>query len=809
MARNVLTVAALAVIVVCRPPYSVFAAPANTPSLRSPQGVTKPVASVAQSPVSNQRALLDRYCVTCHNERLKTAGLSLAGLDVSQVSKDAAVWEKVVRKLRGGLMPPAGVPRPDETTYDGLVTWLENELDSAAAAHLNPGRTEALHRLSRTEYHNAVRDLLALEVDTSAMLPPDDQSFGFDNIAGVLGLSPALLDRYVAAARKVSRLAVGAPVRSAVAETFRVRSDLPQGNRIEGAPFGTRGGSVIRYNFPVDAEYLIALDVSGAADQHQIAVILDGEVVREFTLDRRAERRRSAAAGMGKPAPLEARVPVKAGPRTLVVTFVMKTFAEVESLRQPFLRPYGGTPEPRLDAVTITGPFAAGDAPQVDGTASRRRIFVCRPESRREEDACAAKIVRTLARRAFRRPVRDAELTGLIAFFEDGRNRGGFEAGIESALRRLLTSPEFLFRIERDPADVPPNGAYRISDLELASRLSFFLWSSIPDDELLDVAEKGRLRDPAILRHQVHRLLADERAGTLVTSFAAQWLTLRKLEAVTPDQYLFPDFDEGLRQGLRRETELFVESILREDRSVLELLTADYTFVNERLARHYGIPNVYGDHFRRVTVPKGSPRGGLLGQGSILTVTSYANRTSPVLRGKWILENVLGTPPPPPPPDVPDLKDKNEAGKVLSMRDRMAAHRSNPVCASCHKMMDPLGLSLEQFDAVGLWRTRDESGATIDASGGLPDGLTAFTGAVGLREALLTRSRQFVTNFTEKLLTYAIGRGVDYYDAPAIRRIVRGTADDNYRLSSLILGIVNSAPFQMRAALPASERVAN
>ena len=742
-----------------------------------------------------QTEFLQRYCLSCHNDRLKSGGLTLAGVDPSAIGENTALWEKIVRKLQAQAMPPPGVPRPDGATTTAFVAGAVRELDRLAAERLNPGRTEAMHRLSRTEYQNAIRDLLELDLDMSDLLPPDDQSYGFDNIAGVLGLSPALLDRYIGAAQKISRLAMTAPPRSPVAETFRVRSDQAQDEEIEGAPFGTRGGTLVRYTFPVDAEYRIAFDTSASSDRvfafdgttHQLVVLIDGLRVGDFTVGRRR-----ASDG-----PLEVRVPVTAGTHTVIVTFVRKTSAEVETLRQPFERPYGGL-APRVDAVTVTGPYSISKAAQEP--PSRRRILVCRPDGPSKEPSCAASIARTLARRAFRRTVTETDMNALLAAYNDGRTRGDFDAGVEAMLRRVLASPDFLFRIERDPLSVPAGSVYRISGLELASRLSFFLWSSPPDDDLLDAAERGTLHQPAVLERQVRRMLADSRSTTLVTSFAAQWLKLRKLDAAVPNEFLFPNFDDTLRTALRRETELFFENLIREDRSVLDLLASDYTFVNERLARHYGITNVYGNRFRRVSLPPGGPRGGLLGQGSILLVTSYATRTSPVQRGKWILENLLGMPPAPPPPNVPELKEKTDSGRVLSGRERMAQHRANPVCASCHQLMDPLGLALENFDATGSWRARDESGQPIDASGSLPGSGATFSGPFELREVLRARSDLFLLAMTEKLLTYALGRGVEPFDASAVRRIVRDARADDYRFSSLVLGIARSVPFQMRKA---------
>ena len=826
-----------------------------------------------------QRELLDRYCVTCHNGRMRTAGLALDEHDVAAVGAAPAVWETVVRKLRAGAMPPAPRPRPDAATYDRFVGWLETELDRHAAANPDPGRTEAFHRLNRTEYHHAVRDLLDLEIDVAELLPADGASYGFDNIAGVLGVSPTLLERYLAAARKLARVAVGRPAPSATAEVFRLASDLPQDDWVAGMPFGTRGGGAFRHTFPEDAEYDIRVRLArNAGDDlavfevpHTLEVSLDGDLVRTFTVggpppdaprdsdEYRDWRGRQRVVDRD----WEFRLPISAGPHELRATFVRKTAAYPETLRQPFLRPYtsitGGDTrvQPYLGSVTVTGPFApagglpagdgsptasgrglparggsppagvgfpAGDGspaatgggpavgggslaarggPSAEDTPSRRRIFSCRPSAdaaEAEQAACARRVLSGLARRAYRRPVTPADLDVLVGFFDEGRREGGFDAGVEMALRWLLASPGFVLRVERDPAGVAAGESYAVSDLELASRLSFFLWSSIPDDELLDLAAAGRLREPAVLEAQARRMLADERSRALVTSFASQWLYLRNVPAVVPDEDRFPDVGEGLRQAMRRETELFVESVFREDRSVLDLLTADYTFVNERLARHYGMPGVYGSHFRRVPVAHEARRG-LLGHASILSVTSYPNRTSPVLRGKWVLENLLGTPPALPPPDVPALEETTGTGEALSMREATERHRANPVCASCHRLMDPPGFALEQFDAVGRFRTRSAAGTPIDASGELPDG-TRFDGAAGLREALVGRPERFVGTLTEKLLTYALGRGLEHYDAPAVRAVTRAAAEDGYRFSSLVVGIVETAPFRMRRAEP-------
>jgi uncharacterized protein DUF1592/uncharacterized protein DUF1588/uncharacterized protein DUF1585/uncharacterized protein DUF1587/uncharacterized protein DUF1595 len=768
--------------------------------------------------LTSQRALLDRYCVTCHNERLKTAALTLDTLDVTNVGAHADVWEKVVRKLRGGLMPPAGLPRPDKSGYEGFNSWLEAELDGAAARNPDPGRTEPFHRLNRSEYRNAIRDLLSLDIDVTSLLPTDDTSYGFDNMAGVLKMSPTLMERYLLAAQKISRVAVGTPALFPNVDTFRVPEDLPQDDRLDGLPFGTRGGTMVSYTFPVDSDYDIRVrlsrlglsggateDVPRFAESHELELTLDGVRLQVFTLpgETLEPGKRQDSYQQGRTdvdANWHLRVPIKAGPHRVGVAFLKKSSAIIETIRLPFLRPYAGSGgdtryQPYLSTVTITGPL---DGSPAQDTPSRRRIFTCRPSRAANEGSCAKTLLSTLARRAYRRPITDEDLQTLMDFYAEGREEGGFDAGIEAALGRLLVSPHFLFRVERDPANVAPGAVYRVSDLELASRLSFFLWSSVPDDELLDLATRGKLSNAAVLDAQVRRMLADKRSQALVRNFAAQWLYLRNVPTLSPDLDVFPDFDESLRQAFQMETELFFESILREDRGVLELLTADYAFLNERLARHYGVPNVKGSHFRRVAVENPARRG-LLGHGSILAVTAYPHRTSPVLRGKWILENLLGTPPPLPPPNVPELKDTNAVGHVLSMRDRMAQHRASPVCASCHSMMDPPGFSLENFDAIGRQRTVDERFVAIDASGVLPDG-TKFDGPAGLRDALLSRPDRFVATFTEKLLTYALGRGVEYYDMPAVRQIRRTASQTDYRLSSIIIGIVHSVPFQMRRA---------
>ena len=762
------------------------------------------------------RAVLDRYCVTCHNGRLRTAGLELDSADLTNVSGRAELWEKVVRKLRGRDMPPPPRRRPPEAVYDGFAGWLEAALDAAAAAHPRPGRP-ALHRLNRTEYANAVRDLLALDVDVTTLLPPDDSTHGFDNIADALGVSPLLLESYVTAARKISRLAVANPAIPPSAETYVGAHDETQDTHREGMPFGTRGGLRVTHHFPVDGEYEIRVrlersqrdDVRGLHEPHELELAVDGGRVRLFALDGGPHMYRQVVYDGETPAltaddHLVLRAPLTAGPHAVTAAFPVRSFGVSESLSKPLLRSYP-TPNsvaglPAVSRIVVTGPLAAagrGDTP------TRRRIFTCRPAAGdAAEAACAERILAGLARRAYRGLATDADVRELVGFYEAGRTGGGFEAGIEAALWRLLASPKFLFRFEFDPPDAAPGAAYRIGDLELASRLSFFLWSSIPDEPLLAAAERGELRRPGEPERQVRRMLADPRAAALVDNFAGQWLYLRNLQHLVPEPRRFRNFDNNLRRAFRRETELLFASIVAEDRSVLELLDADYTFVNERLARHYGIPGVRGSHFRRVAVTD-EHRRGLLGHGSILTVTSYANRTSPVLRGKWVLENLLGAPPPPPPADVPDLPEEDGSGPGQTMRERLAAHRANPVCASCHATMDPIGFGLENFDAVGAWR-QSENGAPIDASGTLPNG-AVFEGPAELRAALLARPEAFARALTVKLATYALGRGVEPFDAPAIRAILAEAAGSGYTFSSLVLGIVESVPFRMREAADETE----
>ena len=766
----------------------------------------------AQTVATPPRAVLDKYCVTCHNQRMKTGGLALDVLDLAQLSEHADVWEKVVRKIRTGAMPPVGRPRPDKALSESLASWLEADLDRAALEHPNPGRP-TLHRLNRVEYRNAIRDLLALEIDPASLLPADSAAYGFDNNADALSLSPALMERYLGAAAKISQMALGRVRGSAAPETMFVPTDRNQGSRVsEDLPWGSRGGTAIRYYFPVDGEYLFELrlkeDGAGGgiagltAEPQQVDVSLDrarawGSTIGgpEFAKASRQEREKIVQEA------LQFRLPVKAGSHLVQVYFVQKTTAVLEDLFDPYLRrdPYrAGNGEPGISSVTITS-LTASDAAATSPSPSRRRLLVCHPASAADEAPCARKIIATLARRAYRRPVGDDDLQIPLARYRDGATRGGFEPGLELAVRSILVSPKFLFRFESQPETAARDSAYRITDLELASRLSFFLWSSIPDDELLNAAERKTLRNPAVLDQQVKRMLADPRSDALVANFAGQWLHIRNVSGFRPSPEVLFHFDDNLRQAFERETALFFDSIIRENRSVLDLLDADYTFLNERLARHYGIPGVYGERFRRVSLPADSVRRGLLGQGSILTDTSRANRTSPVIRGKWILENIFGTPPAPPPANVPELKEERDPSKILPMREQIAQHRANPVCASCHAQMDELGFALENFDAIGEWRDSDAAGTPIDASAKLPDG-SKFIGPAELRKVLLNHSDDFLTTLTEKLLTYALGRGLDAADAPAIRHIKREAAREQYRFASLVQGIVTSTPFQMRLA---------
>jgi hypothetical protein len=769
------------------------------------------------SPVVSARAALDTYCVGCHNDRLKVGSLSLSadGVDPDRVADDVAVWEKVARKLRARAMPPPGPgrARPDEASYDALVSQLENALDQAAAARPDPGPVEKFRRLNRAEYQNAIRDLLDLVVDVASLLPTDDSSHGFDNV-NVAGVSPTLLDRYLAAAQKISRLAIGHVSGTPTAHTVVLPPDLTQEDRLEGLPFGTRGGTVFRHTFPADGVYRFDIRLTRDRDERiegsfheQLDLMLDGSRLQSFALTPRKEGSAQSLATFTNAeketdSGLTVRVPVTSGPHEITATFLKASSVLSESERQPSKANYSYRSRAAVFSVTVSGPFdvtGPGDSP------SRRRILTCRPVQAPQESACARTILSNLARKAYRRPVTSSDVEPLLGFYTQARSEGeSFESGIEMALRALLVSRGFLFRVESAPSGVAAGTTYRVSDVDLASRLSFFLWSSIPDEPLLEVAERGRLSNPSVLEQQVRRMLNDPRADALVHSFADQWLYLRNLQSITRDLRLFPDFDDNLRQSFKRETELLFESILREDRSILDLLRAEYTFVNERLARHYGIPNVYGSDFRRVVLPPDSVRRGLLGHASILTVTSYANRTSPVQRGKWVLENILGLPPPPAPPNVPPLQEGTGQKKALSMRERMAVHRASPTCASCHQIMDPVGLAFENFDAVGQWRTDlseagEPAGEQIDASGGLPDG-AKVTGVAEMREALLRHSDLFVATTTEKLMIYALGRGLEPADQAAVRAVTRRAQSDSFRFSALVMGIVDSVPFRMRRA---------
>ena len=766
------------------------------------------------------RALIDTYCISCHNERLKTAGLMLDKSDIDHVGSNPELWEKVLRKLRTREMPPVGRPRPDAAAYTATTALLEKMLDDAAAADPNPGRV-AVHRLNRTEYANAIRDLLGLEIDGKSLLTADEaDQEGFDNVASVLSVSPVLLEGYLSAARTVSRLAVADPTINPVADVFKIPTALVQDERTsDDLPFGSQGGASIRYHFRLDGEYQIKvllkrqlyLYIIGMGEPHQIDIRLDGVLIQRFEVGGKAKGMTMpesfAGNTQGDPgfeeymhnadAGLEVRLPVKAGTHDVGVSFVRR-FWQPEGVLQPPQRGFARTTtelyhgNPSVDTIAIGGPYQTAAA-TLD-SPSRRKIFICRPKDAASEEPCAKRILSTLAKRAYRRPVTGPEVQTLLDFYKEGRANASFDAGIQRGLERLLAAPSFLFRIERPPANAAAGSVYRLSDLDLAARLSFFLWSSIPDDELLNAAIAGKLKQPAVLEQQIRRMLADPRSRALVDNFVDQWLQMSKLTGLVPDVDAYPEFDENLRLAMHQETAEFVASQLRDDRGVLELLTANYSYLNERLARHYTIPNIYGNHFRRVTFDDGV-RGGLLGQASVLTVTSYPNRTSVVLRGKWLLANLLGTPPAPPPADVPSLKDAGQDGQPRSLRGRMEQHRNNPACSGCHQRMDPLGFALENFDALGKWRT-EADGENVDASAALPDG-TNFKGISGLRNLLLQQKEDFVRTLTEKLLGYAIGRGIETYDLPAIRKIARDSATSDYRWSSLVLGIVRSRPFSM------------
>ena len=782
--------------------------------------LTVEVSVIQAAEAEDYRAVLDRYCVGCHNDRLQTAGISLDDLDVGHVATGAETWEKVVRKLRAREMPPPRRPKPDEETYIDFVDWIETELDQASLANPNPG-TETIHRLNRTEYTNAIRDLLALEIDGRELLPADDQSYGFDNIADVLSLSTSLLERYMLAAGKIAQLAIGDPSIRSTTATYSTSPVLMQHDRMsELHPFGTRGGFATKHYFPVDGEYefRIGLErthgdaIKGLQNRNQLEVRLDRARVAAFDIG--ADGQREAWNAVFNLTPYErdadndlrVKIPVKAGMREVAFSF-LRNSAIAEGVLEPISAAetyhYAGDRDAPMAVwtVEIEGPFDVESRKLGLGTPSQERIFTCVPETEAVELACAEQIVGSIARRAFRRPITEIDTTSLMTFYNVGRANGSFESGIEFALRAILVDPEFLFRVEADPVAVESGDPYHISDLELASRLSFFLWSSIPDDELLDLAERNELREGGVLAAQVDRMLSDPKSAALVDNFSGQWLFLRNMRSVKPDPIAFPEFDGNLREAFQQETQLWFDSQVREDRSVLEILTSDYTYANQRLAEHYGIPGVLGNHFRRVTLPDETRRG-ILGHGSVLTATSYANRTSPVKRGVWVLENLLGAPPPPPPANVPGLEDSDSVAdpsdpesRPRSVRERMERHRTDPVCASCHVRMDPLGFALESFDAVGGYRELPLE----QTSGTLPSGLE-LTGPASVRDMLLSNSEDFVVTVAEKLMTYALGRGVEYYDRPSIRRIVRSAEADDYRWSSLIFGIVESSPFQMRKA---------
>ena len=788
--------------------------------------------SLAQSSQSGEllNATINQYCLACHNQALQSGDLSFQNLDLSRVGEHEDIPERVLAQLRTGRMPPVGMPRPEAATYQALVSWLETEIDALAATLPNPGRTDPVHRLNRAEYANAVRDLLSLEVDVEELLPADDiDAYGFDNMADVLTVSPALLERYLSAARKTARLAVGKAPPGPVAETYEVPILLNQGGRMsDDLPFGSRGGVAARHYFPVDGDYDLAITlhrnyvnyIRGLGSRHEMQVRLDGVLVRKFTFGGEEPDVLQAPASyagnqFGERAweeymlfadsNLRVRFPATAGPHVVGVSFLRK-FSEPEGVLQPPQSVFAAAVNEMRDGdaaveqVAITGPFENRGP---GNTPSRQTIFTCNPAdgAARAEEACAYGILASLARRAYRRPIERLDVSILMDFYRAGRSGGSFDDGIQLALERLLISPDFLFRVERDPRNLPPGTRYALSGIELASRLSFFIWSSIPDNELLDAAENGSLLNAEILEQQTRRMLADSRSKALVQNFAGQWLYLRNLRSLVPDAVEFPEFDENLREAFRLESELFFDSLIREDRSLLDLLGTGYTYVNERLAEHYGIADVYGNHFRRVALSgdMAEQRGGILGQGSLLTATSYANRTSPVLRGKWVLTNILGTPPPAPPPDVPDLPDSGADGQPATVRDRMLQHRADPNCSVCHAPMDPLGLALENYDAIGRWRLTGEADLPIDASGQLPNG-AAFYGLQGLRSLLLERRDEFAGTVTEKLLAYAMGRPPEYFDKPTVRAIVRDGALENYSWSSIIVGIVQSTPFRMRSS---------
>jgi mono/diheme cytochrome c family protein len=792
-------------------------------------GVTSAAAAsnATDDPAAQYRAVMDQYCVTCHNDVLKTAGMVLENADVSDIGAAPQKWERVVTKLSLSAMPPVGIPHPDKSFYDGFLAYLQAGLDEASRAQPDPGRP-TVHRLNRTEYANAIRDLLAIDVDVVSLLPPDNIGDGFDNIAEVLAVSPLLMERYLFAAGRVSSLAVGPRSMQPASATYTVSESFRQQQRMsEELPFGSRGGTVVRHRFPMDGEYVVDIKlqrniegyIRGIRDEHTLDVRVDHEKIGTltvggevrgpsgptFTINQVVQYAGDAEqVGYEFTADdnLQVRFKAAAGTHLVGVTFAdgnaKPTGVLTPQLTLPDVESYKGGVA-AVASVTITGPYEA----QGPGTtASRNKIFECHPggDARlEEEERCARLILGKLARQAYRRPVTDADVDNLLGLYREGRSGDSFESGIELALQGILAGPEFLFRIEQDPRDAVAGEVYPVSDLELASRLSFFLWSTIPDDELLTIAEQGRLRDPAMLQQQVRRMLADERFKGFLTNFGRQWLAVRDVEFAEPNLSLFPEFDDELREAYQQELMLWFASMVRDDRSVLELLTSDYTYANERLARHYGINGVYGSRFRPVALTDQASRHGLLGKGGFLTATAYNNRTSPVVRGKWVLENLLNMPPPPPPEDVPALQVSAD-GKALTLKQAMQKHRANPVCASCHKLMDPIGFALENFDAIGGYRTRyADADAPVDASGLLFDG-SEFQTAGEFREVFMEHSDRVVHTVTEKVLTYSLGRGLEYYDQPTVRAIVRDSADENYTWSSLILGVIESTPFQYRRA---------
>ena len=799
-------------------------------SASSSQSSSTPAAT--PSPI---KSVVDTYCVSCHNDKLRTSGLSLEGVDTTRPAANAEVWERVVTKLRAGAMPPAGRPRPDAKTYQTTTSWLENELDRAWLATPNPGRISAVQRLNRTEYNNAIRDLLALDVDVKPLLPGDDTADGsFDNVADVLNISTAHLERYLSVARQVTRLAVGLPPSNPPVESFEIPLHIVQDDRqSEDLPFGSRGGIAVRHTFPANGEFLIKVRlrrqyqdyIMGMGWPQQLDVRLDGKLLKRFTVGGNAKGRPAAAsyAGDGEPgfagdpewekymqsegdAGLEVRLPIDAGPHVVGVSFVREMF-EPEGLPQPLQRGRVITNDQiymdhaAVGLVQIGGPYQVTRAP-ID-TPSRRAVFVCQPQRGADERACATKILTRMARLAYRRPVTKTDQQTLLAFFDRGRQEiaGSFDTGIQFALERMLVDPDFLLRVHRDPSGPPKGGPYKLGDLEVASRLSFFLWNSVPDERLLDVAERGELTKPVVLERETRRMLADARAvSALVDGFAAQWLNLRRVSEVVVHPDFYPNYDESLLEAFKTETEMFVGSTVREDRSVLDLLRADYTFVNERLARHYGLKGISGSRFRRVTLPDLEQRGGLLAHGSLLSTTSYPDRTSPVLRGKWLLTNIFGVDVPQPPPGVnTSLEDPKPGAQPVSIRERLSRHRTSPTCASCHAVIDPMGFALEHFDAIGGWRTADESGRPVDATGTTPNG-AKVDGLASLRALLLADPNQFPRTVTEKLLAYALGRRLEYSDRPAVRTIVRDAAAQDYRWSAIVLGIVKNPTFLMRAS---------